>query len=209
VNDPPFSPPLPAVVVLTDGAGTGRRTLTDTVAAAVEGGARAVLLREKHLSRAQRVTLAQQLEAILAPAGGILIVASDATIPAGGVHLAAGDPIPHPAPVRLGRSCHTVRDVAAAAVEGCSYATLSPIFATASKPGYGPALGPSALAGHPLPVWALGGVTAGNAGACIAAGAAGVAVMGAVMRADDPAAATAAVIAAVEGGRRADPCVRR
>ncbi len=128
-----------------------------------------MLLREKQLPRPQRATLAEQLKEILTPVGGILIVASDTTIPADGVHLATVDPVPRPAPSPLGRSCHTAQDVAVAAAEGCSYATLSPIFATASKPGYGPALGPLLLADHPLPVWALGGITASNAGACIAA----------------------------------------
>ena len=193
---------LPAVVVLTDGAGAGGRALTDVVAAAVEGGARAVVLREKHLPRPERAALAARLRPVLAAAGGLLIVASDATIPADGVHLAASDPLPVPAPQRLGRSCHDAAGVAAATGEGCAYATLSPVFATPSKPGYGPALGPGALGGHPIPVWALGGVTAGNAGACIRAGAAGVAVMGAVMSAGDPAAATAALIAAVAAASR-------
>jgi thiamine-phosphate pyrophosphorylase len=73
-------------------------------------------------------------------------------------------------------------DLQRAAAEGCDYATLSPIFASASKPGYGPPLGVHALGGAPLPVYALGGVDETNAAACIAGGAAGVAVMGAAMR---------------------------
>ncbi|MCU4183513.1 thiamine phosphate synthase [Acidiferrimicrobium sp. IK] len=185
-------------MVLTDGAGTGGRPLADVVAAAVEGGARAVVLREKHLPRTERAALADRLRPLLAAVGGLLIVASDPAIPADGLHLAAADPMPAPGPALLGRSCHDAAEVASAAAEDCAYATLSPIFTTASKPGYGPALGPAALGGHPLPVWALGGVTAGNAGACVRSGAAGVAVMGTVMRADDPAAAAAAVIAAAE-----------
>ncbi|MHB1535713.1 MAG: thiamine phosphate synthase, partial [Acidimicrobiales bacterium] len=72
--------------------------------------------------------------------------------------------------------------------------TLSPINPSASKPGYGPPLGPEALTGLALPTWALGGVGVGNARACVAAGAAGVAVMGAIMAAGDPAAATAAIL---------------
>ena len=52
---------------------------------------------------------------------------------------------------------------AAAAGEGCDYATLSPIFVSASKPGYGPALGVGALRDAPLPVYALGGVDPSNA----------------------------------------------
>ncbi|MDX1421679.1 MAG: thiamine phosphate synthase, partial [Kiloniellales bacterium] len=76
-------------------------------------------------------------------------------------------------------------------------ATQSPIFATASKPGYGPALGLAGLAeaaAAGLPVLALGGVTAERAPACLRAGAAGVAVMGAVMAARDPAAAVGTIL---------------
>jgi thiamine-phosphate pyrophosphorylase len=71
------------------------------------------------------------------------------------------------------------------------YVTVSPVHPSPSKPGYGPPLGPAGLAaltrvaGAP-PVFALGGVTAGNARSCLAAGAAGVAVMGVVMRSDHP-----------------------
>jgi thiamine-phosphate pyrophosphorylase len=50
-------------------------------------------------------------------------------------------------------------------------------------------LGVDALRDAPLPVYALGGVDPTNARSCIDAGAAGVAVMGYVMRADDPAVA--------------------
>lgn len=188
---------LPPLVVLTDGAGTLGRPLVEVVAAAVDGGARAVLLREKHLPVEARAALAAELAALLRPVGGLLLVASDAGIAADGVHLAAADPFPDPAPAIVGRSCHTRADVTAAAAEGCRYATISPIFPTASKPGYGPALGTGALAGHPIGVWALGGITAANAAACTEAGAAGVAVMGTVMRAADPAATTAALVEAL------------
>ncbi|MBO0729885.1 MAG: thiamine phosphate synthase [Acidimicrobiaceae bacterium] len=184
------------LLVVTDGEMASPRPLVEVVAASVDGGARAILLREKHLSPSARAALASQIRSLLEPVGGILIVASDPTIPSDGVHLAATDPFPSDASV-VGRSCHSPADVLSAAEEGCAYATLSPIFATDSKPGYGPALGPSALRALPLPTWALGGVTAQNAGACLAAGAAGVAVMGFVMRAPDPQATTASLLASL------------
>jgi len=67
--------------------------------------------------------------------------------------------------------------------------TLSPIFPTASKPGYGPVLGVAAIgpaANLGISVIALGGVTADRVQSCLDAGAAGVAVMGEVMRSDQP-----------------------
>jgi thiamine-phosphate diphosphorylase len=184
---PPPVPPLPRLVVVTDSLAARRWPLLEVIAAAVRGGARAVLLRDKHLPRSERHRLAGQIRELLAPVGGVLVVASDSAIPADGIHLAAAEPVPEPVPALLGRSCHSRGEVALAATEGCRYATLSPIFPTCSKPGYGPALGPASLAGLPLPVWALGGVTPANAAACVKAGATGIAVMGTIMRAADPA----------------------
>jgi thiamine-phosphate pyrophosphorylase len=90
----------------------------------------------------------------------------------------------------IGASAHTPEEAAAKLQAGADYATLSPIFLTASKPGYGPAVGLDALARAarvgPGPIVALGGIDAVNIGACIAAGAGGIAVMGEVMRAADP-----------------------
>lgn len=161
------------------------RSLIAVVHAAVEGGATHVVLREKDLPRAERAALADDLRAFVPT----LIIASDPTIAGDGVHLASGDPFPLKPNGAVGRSCHSHADLVRAASEGCDYATLSPIFESASKPGHGPALGVTALQAAPLPVYALGGIDPTNARSCIEAGAAGVAVMGYVMRADDPAVA--------------------
>ena len=103
-----------------------------------------------------------------------------------GVHLSAADPFPSARPSIVGRSCHDAAELARAAAQGCDYVTLSPVFPSPSKPGYGPALGPAGLAALIRPagplVYALGGVTPDRVAACRAAGAHGVAVMGAVMR---------------------------
>ena len=73
---------------------------------------------------------------------------------------------------------------------------------TASKPGYGPAVGLAALAEAarlaPGPVVALGGIDETNLAACLAAGARGIAVMGEVMRAADPEAVVRRLLAAFE-----------
>lgn len=165
----------PPLLVLTDRHQTGSRTLAEAVR-----GAPAVVLREKDLSRDERALLAAELR----PLVGMLLVASDPTIEADGLHLAARDPFPAWRPPVIGRSCHSADDLACAAAEGCDYATLSPVFESRSKPGYGPPLGVEALRNAPLPVYALGGVDHTNAGACLAAGAVGVAMMGAAMRAE-------------------------
>lgn len=177
--------PLGPLLLLTDR--TRCRSLVDTVRRAVAAGADVVVLREKDLPRQERRTLALAL----ADVGARLVVASDVALArevgAVGVHLAAADPWPEDAHgLVIGVSCHSAADVEAARRRGATYATLSPIHATASKPGYGPALGPAALTGHALPVYALGGVGPDEVAACLRAGAAGVAVMGAVMDAADP-----------------------
>lgn len=74
---------------------------------------------------------------------------------------------------------------------------ILPVFASPSKPGYGPPLGPGVFAELGLPTWALGGVDVTNAAACLEAGPAGVAVMGTVMRSPDPAATVAALLSEV------------
>lgn len=167
------------------------RSFVEVVRAAVEGGASAVVLREKDLSSDERRRMADELR----PFVPTLLVASDASIAADGVHLASADPMPVARPRIVGRSCHSIADMARAAREGCDYATVSPIFASPSKPGYGPPLGLDALRDAPLPVYALGGIDPANAASCIRAGAAGIAVMGHVMRARDPAVAVRELMA--------------
>jgi thiamine-phosphate pyrophosphorylase len=179
---------LPRLLVLTDRT-QAAAPLPEVVAAAVEAGARAVVLREKDLPADERAVLHDELAAVLAPVGGLLVSAGLAgSTGRAAVHLSAADDVPYPRPALVGRSCHSADEVARAAEEGCDWVFVSPVFPTSSKPGYGPALGLGGLArlvrGAP-PVYALGGVTPGTASGCLSAGAAGVAVMGAVMR--DPA----------------------
>ena len=186
----------PRVLVLTDRRQAGRG-LREVVEGAVEGGARLVVLREKDLARDERMALAEALRAVLAPAGGRLIVAGPDPLGGDAVHLASADPYTETGLV--GRSCHNEEDLTRLSTE--DYVTLSPVFPSPSKPGYGPPLGLAPLATlcarTPVKVFALGGVTtADQAAACVAAGAHGVAVMGAVMRARDPAATVAALLSA-------------
>jgi thiamine-phosphate diphosphorylase len=207
---PPFEPGrrlvrLPALVVVADSAETGGRPLVRVVTEAVLGGARAVWLRDKQVAPDARRQVAAELAELLHGAGGWLVASpGPGHESADGCQLGADDPWPGPAgspgefPGGVGRSCHNRPDLVQAAAEGCEWATLSPIFSSTSKPGYGPALGPAALTGTPLPTWALGGVDEANAAECLRAGAAGVAVMGAVMRAPDPARAVARIQARLE-----------
>ncbi|MGW0501381.1 thiamine phosphate synthase [Micromonospora sp. NPDC003241] len=196
--------PVSGVVLLTDRRAV-RGDLCDAVAQAVAGGVRCVVLREKDLPRAERLVLAAELRPILAEAGGTLIVAGpDPLLPEtepapripstfGGafvaLHLPAAGPYPPPVADLVGRSCHDEAELDRLTTE--DYVTLSPVFPTRSKPGYGPPLGPDGLAAlvsrSPVPVLALGGIeTPAQVRACVEAGATGVAVQGAIMRARNP-----------------------
>jgi thiamine-phosphate pyrophosphorylase len=185
---------LPArLLLVTDRHQAG--SLEEIVGDAVAAGVRWVWVRDRDLPAPERRALAQRLRAIARVHDARLSVGGDialaAEIAADGVHLSAGSPIPA-ARARLGPdaligvSAHGEAEVAAAAAGGADYATLSPIFPTASKPGYGPALGVAALASaarHGLPVLALGGIMPARTDECLRAGAVGIAVMGEVMRA--------------------------
>ncbi|MEV0454469.1 thiamine phosphate synthase [Catellatospora methionotrophica] len=189
------------VVVVTD-RHQAAGPLADVVAGAVGGGARVVLLREKDLPRAQRLRLAVALRALLRPVGGLLIVAGQDTLDGEALHLRTGAVAPLGRPRLLGRSCHDGLDVDRLSTE--DYVTLSPVYPSRSKPGYGPPLEAAGLrrlaARAGRPVLALGGVeTPEQVAACREAGVAGVAVMGALMRAADPAAAYARMRAAWDG----------
>jgi thiamine-phosphate pyrophosphorylase len=173
------------------------RSLRRTLLECIEAGATRIVLRELDETPAAREALA----AALVSAGATVIAAHSPLPSAAAVHLPADAPAPASGVV-FGRSCHSADEVRAAAASGAAYVTLSPYALTASKPGYGPALPPSeyaeaAAAG--IPVYALGGITPTNAVQAIEAGACGVAVMGEVMRAEDPAAVVRALLEALAG----------
>ena len=85
----------------------------------------------------------------------------------------------------VGASAHSAAEIVEAAALGAAYATLSPIFATACKPGAVP-LGTAALAAackeSTIPIFALGGIGMDKLDACIEAGAAGCCMMSELMR---------------------------
>lgn len=103
----------------------------------------------------------------------------------------------------IGRSCHDRAGLLSAEVDGADYALLSPIAAPHSKPLIGAALGVDgfgeAVRGLSLPVLALGGLTPTLAPALRAAGAAGMAALGGIFGAPDPAAEARRWLAAWDG----------
>jgi thiamine-phosphate pyrophosphorylase len=206
--------------LVADSGANASSPLLPLVEQAVAGGVRGVWLREKDAAPDDRRRLAAAVADLLHGVGGVLVASpGPGDEYADGFQLAGGDPVAPGGrqvdrgdrrdlvrPGAYGRSCHNRADLVAAAAEGCGWATLSPVFASPSKPGYGPALGPGALAVPPLPTWALGGVDAANAGACLWAGASGVAVMGAILASPHPQAAAAELVDVVAAAaqRRAE-----
>lgn len=195
----------PRLLVVTDRSQvpTGR-TLPQVVAACLEGGARHILLRERDLSARQHARMVEEITAPVAARHGILLLAAPAEPAAEqGLHLRARDGRPDRRPALLGRSVHNAPEALQAVRDRCDYVTVSPVHPTPSKPGYGPTLGARGL--HALvddvdgipPVLALGGVRPDHVADLCAAGAHGVAVMGSVMRALDPAALIAAYLRAL------------
>ncbi|WP_457106729.1 thiamine phosphate synthase [Methylobacterium sp. P5_C11] len=186
------------------------RPLAETVQAILAGGGRWIWLRDRDLEPEARRRLGEAVAERVRAAGGVLTVGGDVelarTLGADGVHLGGGSAPAAIAAARaalgaealIGVSAHAPHEVAAAAKAGADYVTLSPIFPTASKPGYGPALGLKGLAAQAggLPVVALGGIGPDEAPHCRRAGAAAFAVMGGMMGAADPASATRTLLKA-------------
>jgi len=179
--------------------------ILQTIARAADAGADAVQLREKDLSGR---ALLEWTEAALARAENSKIIINDrldAALAAGaaGVHL-GGESLPvadvaqfrragrAPAGFLIGRSCHAVEEALQAERDAADYVFFGPVFATPSKTRFGPPQGVEALAAVcrrvRIPVLAIGGVTLENAGACRAAGAAGVAAIRLFQESEDVAA---------------------
>jgi thiamine-phosphate pyrophosphorylase len=189
--------PVPPLLVISD-RHQARQPVEQVAEAIFAGGCRWFSLREKDLPPEERRALLAALVAVGRRFGAVVTVHEDietaAAVGADGVHLPSGGD-PAPARTRLpgaliGASAHSADKAAALLGSGADYVTVSPVFLTASKPGYGPALGLEGLARIvaevPGPVVALGGITAENAALCLSAGARGLAVMGEVMRSADP-----------------------
>ncbi|HEX3937792.1 MAG TPA: thiamine phosphate synthase [Xanthobacteraceae bacterium] len=107
----------------------------------------------------------------------------------------------------IGVSIHTVTEAEAIDPRVIDYALAGPAFETPSKPGYGPEIGRKGLAAIArsarVPLLAIGGINTARVGEVIAAGCAGVAVMGGVMRAADPGQEVNALLATLQGYPRA------
>ncbi len=185
--------PRPPILVITD-----RKQCPDGIEVRAEalfrGGCRFLSLREKDMAGAERHALLGRLATLGRAFGATVCVHDDIAAAQAwgtGLHLpadgdAAGARRALGAGILIGQSCHNRADITAAAQAGADYATMGPIFVSASKPGYVPAENPAdTINAAGLPVLALGGITPDRL-AAIPKGFAGIAVMGAAMTAADP-----------------------
>lgn len=198
--------------VVTD-ARDGRRPL-EVVRAAVGAGAPVVQVRSKGCTDRELYAFALAVQELCAGAGALCVVNDRADVAlavgAAGTHLGASD-LPVDVVRRLVGGDHlvggTTRDPDGARVLaqlGASYLGVGPAYATTTKDGLPEPLGPDrigAVAGAvDLPVIAIGGITAARVPELLAAGAHGVAVVGAVSAAADPAAAVRALLDGLGAG---------
>ena len=203
--------PVPPLLVISDRR-QAQRPLDEVAEAAFSGGCRWFSLREKDLPAPERRVLLAALVALGRSFEATVMAHEDveavAAASGAGVHLPSrGNP--QSARIRLpgaliGASAHSGPDAASLLRAGADYVTVSPVFLTASKPGYGPALGLDRLATIIAeargPVVALGGISPENAVMCRAACAHGIAVMGEIMRAADPRSAVERLLHAMSAG---------
>ena len=208
--------PLVGLYIILDSQGRRRLTLLETLHEATTAGARLFQYRNKTGPMLQAYEEARPLREAAKEAGALFIVNDRCdlalALEADGVHLGQEDlPLSDAraimGPHRLiGLSTHRPEQVRDIQQGRPDYVAYGPIFPTASKPGHDPVVGVEGLRAirslTQLPLFAIGGITAQNAGSVLAVGADGVAVISAVLDAADVAAAVRAFTAVCSPGRR-------
>lgn len=193
------------LIVITDAALAGPRTAIAVVASALEAGAPAIQLRDKSATARELLAQAEALLPVVREHGALLFINDrmDVALIAGadGVHLGPDD-LPVAAARRvappgflIGHSTDDPRAAQAAERAGADYIGCGAVFGTSTKKEVGDErIGTARLdqvaRAVRIPVVGIGGITLENVGRVGATAARGIAVVGAVMAAPDPAAAT-------------------
>jgi len=180
------------------------RTTLEIAAAAIRGGVSCIQLREKTCSTREFIDEALAIRSLLARHEIPLIINDRVdvalAVKADGIHLGQKD-MPCsmarqliPENMIVGISVESLDDAIAAQKDGADYLGVSPIYPTPTKTDTAQALGLEGLRSIRsevnLPLVGIGGLNADNAAAVIYNGADGVAVVSAIVAADDPEAAT-------------------
>ena len=188
--------------LVTDRSNTRGRDLVEVVAACVTAGLPAVQVREKDLAVAELVPLCRRIRA-LHPAPFVIVndrVDVALAVGADGVQRTHASlsveelRVVADKRLRIGASVHSLDEAKAMAGQGADWLFFGPVYDTPSKRAYGAPQGLTALEGVAaavdVPVIAIGGITPERVADVRRAGADGVAVISAILAADDPAAAT-------------------
>lgn len=195
--------------VIIDPDACGGRDPVDVARQALAGGASMIQWRDKRREKGVQLAEARALGELCKEHGALYIVNDHVdlalAVAADGVHLGQGD-LPAEVVRRLvpqsfvvGVSTNNVDEARAAEAAGASYIAVGSMFPTASKePERTRAATPERLRevkdAIGVPVVGIGGIDASNIGEVIAVGADAVAVISAVCGAEDPEAATAALV---------------
>ena len=196
-----------SVYLVTDRELARGRTTLEIAAAAIRGGVSCIQLREKSCSTREFIDEALAIRSLLARHEIPLIINDRVdvalAIKADGIHLGQKD-MPCsmarqliPESMIVGISVESLDDAIAAQKDGADYLGVSPIYSTPTKTDTAQPLGLEGLRSIrsevDLPLVGIGGLNADNAEAVIHNGADGVAVVSAIVAADDPEAATRAL----------------
>ena len=202
--------------LVTDrGLSRGRSTL-EIVEAAVRGGATCVQLREKQCTTREFIQQARVIRDRLRQLNTPLIINDRLdvalAVEADGVHLGQSDmPLEVARAIvadkmLIGISAESLRDAIEAEKGGADYLGVSPIYATPTKTDTAPALGLEGLrqirTAVNLPLVGIGGLNHKNAGEVIRSGADGVAVVSAIVAADDPEQAARSLRSVIDEARQ-------
>lgn len=166
---------LPNIYAITHLQALGETVFFERLSAALQGGLKLIQIREQQLSAtalalltARVVTLATQYGAKVLLNSGALLGVNVAELNVAGMHFNATDLMQlqaKPADMLCGASCHNAHELARAAALELDYVLLSPVKATLSHADAAP-LGwdkfGDLIADYPLPVYALGGLCAGD-----------------------------------------------
>lgn len=205
--------PSPLYAILDPSVARGR-DLPDLLEAVLGGGCRLVQLREKTLPLTELLPLARLVAQRCREVGALFIVNDRAdlalAVGADGLHVGQDDlparrarDVLRPGMI-LGVSTHDREQARRAVADGADYVAIGSIFPTTTKAGFqlvGPDLIRRVRGDVPVPLVGIGGITADNAEAVLAAGADAVAVISALCAAPDPEAATRAFLERI--GQRA------
>ncbi|HKT34961.1 MAG TPA: thiamine phosphate synthase [Nitrospira sp.] len=199
------------LLIVTDRQQTKGRPLVSLLAEAVKAGNPTIQIRERDLCAKDLLALAEEILTVARRRRSQVLINDRLDVALSldgvGVHLRSNS-LPVSVARRiigrhrlLGASVHSVSEAIHAQNGGADYVVLGPIYETPSKQPYGPPLGLSTLEEAVrvvrVPIIGIGGVTAVRARDIRAAGAFGVAVVTAVLGADDVHAATRALLDAV------------